>query len=325
MKHLDTCPICKRSDHLRVHAKQVSTYDDRADNCQSISRNLLLKYLLGVETLEVNTVRCFNCGHLFLSPTFTRDEIERLYSPQTVKEFEEQLARRGMSWGEALGGTNWQERKAESLRIRPRIIRDVLNKYTARKSKILDIGGESGHNLTAFKDNSELFVLDLMEPQEKLECITYIRDYKSASTYAPFDIIISTHTLEHVVDLNEEIGNIRKIVRNGSYIYIEVPCQSFSIIRRKTGMHINGHVNLFTRNSLHNLLQLNGFSHRLLKLHLMPYNEIRLYTYIGVFEYTETDTKRLNRRFLYNFLKDGAFIARNKYFNADGKLTYRMH
>ncbi len=53
----------------------------------------------------------------------------------------------------------------------------------------------------------------------------------------------------------------------------------------------------------------------------MPYNELRMYTYIGVFEYIGRKIGKLNRNYLYNFLKDGLFIAKNKYFNKDGNIT----
>jgi len=120
------------------------------------------------------------------------------------------------------------------------------------------------------------------------------------------------------------MANITKIIERDSHVYIEVPCESFSIMRRKIAQDIKPHINFFTRTSLQNLFLLNGFKTKFLSLHLMPYDERRMYTYIGIFEYMNNGIRRLNKSNVYNFIKDGLFIAKDKYFNKNKIITYEL-
>lgn len=326
MIELTRCPVCK-SSNIYIYAKKQCVFDKYFSSRESIVLNIILRDIINKNNVEVNTVRCKNCGHLFLSPTFSSDEIRKIYESRETKVEEIKKTyelKKQEKWEQALEGDNWLGKKEESLLRRPKIIRNIIDKYaTCNKNKFLDIGGSSGHNLLGFKDEAQLFVLDLLESKEKNENIIYLRDYDAASNFAPFDIIISTHTFEHIVDLDQEMKNIAGIIKRSSHLYIEVPCESFSIIKERIARDIGPHINFFTRNSLQSLFLLNGFKTKLLSLHLMPYNERRIYTYIGVFEYVGKRIRKLSRNHLFNFVKDGLFIAKNKYFNKDKKITYK--
>jgi SAM-dependent methyltransferase len=329
MIELSCCPVCK-SSKIYIYAKKQCFFDKYFSSPESIVSNIILRDIIKKDSVEINTMRCKNCGHLFLSPTFSPYEIRTIYSHES-KEKREELkkiyeSKTKKTWGQTVGGNNWLENKKENLSKRPQIIKNIIDKYaTCNKNKILDIGGASGHNLVGFKNEAQLFIMDLLESKEMNENITYLRDYDSASNFGPFDIIISTHTFEHIVDLDQEMKNIIKIIKQGSHLYIEVPCESFSIIKRKIAQGLRPHINFFTRNSLENLFLLNGFKTKFLSLHLMPYGELRMYTYVGLFEYVDRRSRRLNRNHLYNFVKDGLLIAKNKYFNKDRKITYEVN
>ena len=330
MIELSCCPVCK-SLKIYIYAKKQCVFDKYFSSRLSIPVNIILRDIIKKDSVEINTMRCKNCGHLFLSPTFGPDEIRNIYDCESMEKRVEEAKKlfelkTNKKWEQDAGGDNWLEKDEESLLKRPKIIKHIIDRYaTCNKNKILDIGGGSGHNLLGFRNEAKLFVMDLMESKERIENITYLRDYDSASNFAPFDIVISTHTFEHIVDLDQEMGNITRIIEHGSHIYIEVPCESFSIIKRKIAQDIKLHINFFTRTSLENLFLLNGFKTKLLSLHLMPYKALRMYVYIGVFEYIDRNIRNLNRNNLYGFLKDGIFIAKNKYFNKGRKITYEVN
>lgn len=338
MIELNCCPVCRNTTKIKIHAKKVCAVDDNFSNYGS---SQILNYILKTvneQSVTINTMRCENCDHLFLTPTFSMDEIKKLYSHETIeafKEFKQMFElKTKIPWQQHLGGENWLEKLQESLVKRPKIIKDVIDKYaTSNKDKILDIGGSDsnklgesgGHNLLYFRNESQLFVMDLLDSEKKDENIIYIGDYGAASGFAPFDIIVSTHTLEHVVDLDQELKDIISITKKGSHVYVETPCESFSIIRRKLAMDIGAHVNFFTRSSLQNLFILNGFRTKYFALHLMPYNEQRVYVYCGLFEYRGPKKQKLNRNFSVDFVRDGVFMAKNKYFNKNKKITYKIN
>jgi len=330
MIELKFCPVCKSSNNLTIYAKKQCNFDNNPSNPETLASNAILKYLIQRDHITINTMRCSNCGHLFLSPTFSPDEIRKMYSSESYKLFAELKKtyenKTKQKWEQIVAGNNWDEKKKESLLKRPEIIKDVLNRYaTWYRKKILDLGGASGHNLTSFKKESQLFVMDLRESEEKNEDIVYFRDYDSLSKNAPFDIIISTHTFEHIVDLDQEMKNISNILKKGSHVYIEVPCDSFSIIAKKKPRNIYPHINFFTRNSLENLFLLNGFKTKFLSLQLMPYNEQRVFAYIALFEYVDNKMRHLKRNTFFNFVKDGLFIVKNKYFNKNKTITYKLN
>jgi 2-polyprenyl-3-methyl-5-hydroxy-6-metoxy-1,4-benzoquinol methylase len=76
------------------------------------------------------------------------------------------------------------------------------------------------------------------------------------------DIIIYSHVLEHILNLKEELTLIYKILKNGGYLYIEVPGVKNIIKSHEMNflhyLHYH-HVYHFSLITLKNLLSINGF------------------------------------------------------------------
>jgi len=172
MIKLSLCPVCK-SSQIYIYAKKQSAYDKHFSSRSSIILNVILRDILKKDEVEINTMRCRNCGHFFLSPTFSTDEISEMYSQRSekfaeIKQIYELKTKE--KWEYGLGGDNWLEKREESLLKRPEIIRTIIDKYTAfKKNKILDIGGGSGYNLSGFRNEAKLFVMDLVESKERVK------------------------------------------------------------------------------------------------------------------------------------------------------------
>jgi SAM-dependent methyltransferase len=94
-----------------------------------------------------------------------------------------------------------------------------------------------------------------------------------------FDLIILSHTLEHVVDL-EEIFAIRQLLVPGGFLYVEVPDASCyaEFPRREYLYYIDRlHINHFTHTSLGHLLQNKGMSLTWVGRHDFQYKDGGLY------------------------------------------------
>ncbi len=78
-------------------------------------------------------------------------------------------------------------------------------------------------------------------------------------TSGMMDLIFSNHTFEHVADLHEVISGIRKIIRPGGLIFTAIPTHYRNRSNQSKLWMNSSHYNLFTHNSLNNLLARYGF------------------------------------------------------------------
>ena len=76
---------------------------------------------------------------------------------------------------------------------------------------------------------------------------------------APFDLAYSIHVLEHIVDPGPHIRNLAALIRDGGYLYIQVPHLMYevNVVHR---CHSAVHCNSFSPRSLALLLQQHGFA-----------------------------------------------------------------
>jgi SAM-dependent methyltransferase len=76
---------------------------------------------------------------------------------------------------------------------------------------------------------------------------------------APFDLAYSIHVLEHIVDPGPHIRNLSALIRDGGYLYIQVPHLMYevNVVHRS---HSAVHCNSFSPRSLALLLKAHGFA-----------------------------------------------------------------
>jgi hypothetical protein len=158
--------------------------------------------------------------------------------------------------------------------------------------RILDIGGD-GSNLLEFK-NSEKFFYDLSTASNIDGEIRFIDIYSEFQSLTPFDLIVSTHTLEHIVNLRDTLAYYTKLCREGSLFYVEVPMQYIYVLMKrilfpflKKGVNIHWHINFFSRASLRALFEFSGYETLYFDTRLMPYGFLRMQVFVALFKYTE--------------------------------------
>jgi 2-polyprenyl-3-methyl-5-hydroxy-6-metoxy-1,4-benzoquinol methylase len=80
---------------------------------------------------------------------------------------------------------------------------------------------------------------------------------------SPPDLIIYSHVLEHVLDLNQELNQINRTLSNNGFLFVEVPGVK-NLLNSYNNDFLrylqNAHVYHFTLKSLNNLMTKNGFN-----------------------------------------------------------------
>ena len=143
-------------------------------------------------------------------------------------------------------------------------IYDVSHKYLHSESTIIDIGCGSGSLLTLFKskgynnvtgiDTSKLCVEHLCA--NEIHCIHgSVFSVKSNE----FDYITCCHVLEHIIDIHGFVSRLKKFMKPGGHMYIEVP-DSTRYTTHPPFQDFNiEHVNHFTHMTLMSLFDIHGF------------------------------------------------------------------
>lgn len=130
---------------------------------------------------------------------------------------------------------------------------------------ILEIGAASGYNLSLYPDKKRLGI----EPSE-LNCRLAKKNYGvdmfnglwseflASNCAESFDLIFTSHVLEHIVDPMKFIRECASICNR--CMFIEVPCFDIKFLEEPYGMFGEEHVNHFTVQSLWNLMSRAGFA-----------------------------------------------------------------
>ncbi|RJP85539.1 MAG: methyltransferase domain-containing protein [Desulfobacteraceae bacterium] len=205
----------------------------------------------GGDSYFQTVVVCNNCGFAYSNPTPCNEELSKYYrnfsnyeNPQRDgKESEQMLAK-------------WRRTYA------------LVEKHFPENyhGSVLEIGCATAAGLSIFKSNG----WDVMgiEPSEKavnfahdlyeIEVINGIFDCKLFVDKDPFDIIILSHVMEHLLSPNLILNDIRSLLGDGGLVYIEVP----NLLRPfvPMGYFTIEHLNYFSPTTLSSLMKINGFS-----------------------------------------------------------------
>jgi len=161
-------------------------------------------------------IECENCGFKFISPRPDENEIGKYY------QSEEYISHSGNK----KGLVNLVYQIIKNYTIPKKFL--LINKYSKGKT-ILDIGCATGEFLNFFKSrNWRTFGI---EPNEKarefanenfgLDVYEENKIKKFENNY--FDVITMWHVLEHVHNLNERVGEIKRILKNDGILFVALP------------------------------------------------------------------------------------------------------
>lgn len=145
---------------------------------------------------------------------------------------------------------------------------DIIKSYGI-KGKAMDIGCGAGHLMIMMKENglsveglevSPILVKALLKDKLKVYCCD-IKELKKRNK--KYDLVTMNQVLEHVVDPENFVKSVNRIVNKSGYLILAVPYIWGiipKILRTKWyGLGYGQHLNFFSKESIRILLERNGF------------------------------------------------------------------
>ncbi len=205
---------------------------------------------LGRIDFEQRIVICKDCGFTFCNPSPSAEELGGYY--ESFSNYEKPQ-RNGHESEEMLN--KWR-----------RTYEIVTKRFPPDfKGSVLEIGCATGAGLSIFK--AQGWNVLGVEPSanaaklaEKLYGIRVVNGFfepQMVADHAPFDVIVLSHVVEHLLDPQELVQGLPSILSEDGLVYIEVP----NLLRPfvPMGYFMFEHLNYFTPTTLKTLMEVSGF------------------------------------------------------------------
>lgn len=192
-----SCPICKNTEKKILYRL--------CDNMKIMGASF--------PQTPAFVAKCKTCGLLYMNTEATQQDFLSYYKYGAVApEYNEMFGKEA---------TEDYYRHLEAL-IQP---------YINKKSRILDIAGAWGE-FAEFMQTLGYEDITVLDPNEK--CITNAKELgvKTVTTDSTdmdtvpdksFDMVILNHSLEHILDVENTMNNISRVLADGGYLFIEIP------------------------------------------------------------------------------------------------------
>lgn len=267
------CPICK------------------ADNLNSLGKNPTF--------INSNIFECKTCQLAFTYPLPTLEDLAKFYKPGfydkgDIKKFKTEL---NQNFSQVLRKYVPDHRASSQFQFIYPFLSD------AQQKTALDIGCSSGSLLTLLIDNG--FCVTGYEPDDKMALLSSKRlegncenkvfprmiepeDFKQNS----LDLICSSHVLEHISDPVSHLSLIRKSLKEGGILFMEIPNEYSLGIAKVIDKNINsaceeqGHLYYYSPNSLKVLLNHCGFDVLLMEtcgMNVKSYLPVKSFNHKGMY------------------------------------------
>ncbi len=227
------CCICKSDDNIEVFIQPEGA-------------------VIGLEIIEYNhrIVICQKCGFVFATPILSEALINKHY--EELSNYENPQYK----------GDNSPEDKKKFDRTFSFVRNRFPNSY---KGNILDIGSGVAYCLSLFKSIGwETLGIDpsakcseISKEIYDIEVVTGFFDKRYFLDKGPYDVIILSHVVEHLIEPNILIRDIYDLLSPDGLIYIEVPNLLKPYV--PIGYFMFEHLNYFTHRTLTSLLGINNF------------------------------------------------------------------
>lgn len=260
LEELSCCPACTASDQ---------------------QRHLALAAGSDAEGLRVTF--CPQCGHAYLSRRPTQDWFQAYYAtqwdthgsraaPSLSHRMRRRIQRVGLARRAVRAGRVLQRDVPGAMYPGPARLLQMISglgpvegdSFPAGR-KLLEIGSGYGAALAFFRDAGLEVYGTEASAHRAAACRalgldvqqTSITNLDPVAHHAPFDFVYSSHVFEHLTDLDRMMAGVARLVKEGGFVYIEVPHSLLAedLVLRS---HIPVHLHMFSAASLIAVLQRAG-------------------------------------------------------------------
>ncbi len=197
-----------------------------------------------------DVVQCTTCGFIYANTPVTQNELDRYYTD--LSKYEDKTI--------GTGGGYTQNDKDRLV-----VTANFLNKHIINKNaRVLDLGCANGGLLRELKGHG---FTNLVGIDPSLECVNITKEEVGCECYqyslfdipesaGKFDVITLTHVLEHVLNVQQTINILDKLLAPSGVIYIECPNATYykEVIHAPYQEFNAEHINHFTEVSFENLM-----------------------------------------------------------------------
>ena len=222
--------------------------------------------------------QCEACGFLNTRMRFTDEQMQRYYhdymliQPKDGRQIGDYVFHRrrneGADWFglvELYNHPGWFAARKQAVFDTMKLVPDF---QISEMKTVVDYGGDLGQYMPdEFKD-ADRYVVEV-EPRKLVDGVKQI---SSPDQAAPADLLICCHTLEHVSWPRELLADMKRYVKPGGLLYLEVPNEDGYVINNNGKLKFHEHINIFFGESLHHFAVSNGLE--LLKTMDIPYNNV---------------------------------------------------
>lgn len=210
-----------------------------------------------------NTLACEVCGLLFLDMRFDDEEMAALYADYRGPAYRAERERFEPGYGTRneilLGGNSYTP-----------IIETILEPYVSATPRVLDWGGDTGVN-TPFKGRTS--VHHIYDISDRPVVAGAVRISQEQARTGSYDLIVSSHVIEHVPSPGEMLRQIAAIMTPATIFYLEIPHEDIVLLipkledRAVAKHHWHEHINFFSETSIEAMMSrvglhiLNSVSH----------------------------------------------------------------
>jgi hypothetical protein len=211
-------------------------------------RKLFTNDRYGIKSI---TVFCKNCSLVFQNPRMTPSTLNYFYTSPIYRGIytENYISEASKSYKDFL----YIKKKICFKKYYRNLFLDYINSFNFKYKSVCDIGAGKGLGLLNFKNNGKK--ISGTEPlafNRKLAENYGIKLSPKIKNIKKSDLIILSHVLEHMSDLELELRKIYNLSKK--YLFIEVP----GIVTRFSSIQI-AHNYYFSKYTLGALLEKNGF------------------------------------------------------------------
>lgn len=239
MEHIDYCIVCGSTQINKFNGEIFPFVVDR---------------MLGKQHNETScySIHCSVCDYHGSGIRFNSQEEFRYYKNYMAGDY---LMQRISYEGDSVDKVSAHQHDQNTIESRKEEVYDFIKEFANQHtvSSLIDYGGNTGKGIPDQFVNAKCYVLDteIRENNDRLIFIT------PNNIHEPVDLIICSHVLEHVSDINYHMKKMYAMLNPQKFLYVEVPNERS--VQSMDNRKFHEHINIFSMENLEFLFNLHKF------------------------------------------------------------------